>query len=360
MPSTRGYNNSVPAATADDDEPDFVYDVVENDPDPAYVVTPENEHEFFRVVCDRELNTIQTFYLLPSDQEELRRYAHFHRMMFLVMGSRNYVGPVQQILTAPTRRRKRILDVGTGGGLWCVLAMEMAEEFPNAIVYGADVAPIQPRLVPPNCNFELFDAQRIPFPNEYFDLVHARCVHIGIRNYPEFLREIARVLRPGGIVILAETEINALSEDKMPIEAGHTGGAPGWHALWDQYRRCLAGHGVDTSVPTRLRALLSDTNAFDNIIAQEAAIPIGFWPKGKSNPGLLTIGQYSWMEQDLFLTALRPLFMSYGLTEHRAKVLIEDAQHDLYYPNTRPYTCLHITHARKRSSWSPPSATRYQ
>lgn len=101
-----------------------------------------------------------------------------------------------------------------------------------------------------------------------------------MRNYPAFLREVARVLRPGGVVILAESEINALTEDKIPIEAGTRGGAAGWHAFWDQYRRCLAGHGVDTSVPTRLPSLLADTGAFDNIVAQEVAIPIGFWPKG--------------------------------------------------------------------------------
>ena len=64
---------------------------------------------------------------------------------------------------------------------------------------------------------------------------------------------------------------------------------------------------------------------------------------------MLTIGQFAWMEHDLLLPALRPLFLSYGLSEFRTDVLIEDAQKDLYQPLMRPYSCVHVTHARKRS-----------
>ena len=72
------------------------------------------------------------------------------------------------------------------------------------------------------------------------------------------------------------------------------------------------------------------------------------------DPGLLTVGQYAWMEHDLFLLAVRPLFLSYGLSEFRVKILIEDAQQDLYYPLIRPYSCVHVTHARKVPSWTAP------
>ena len=41
-------------------------------------------------------------------------------MMYMVMGDKNYVGPVEQVLTAPGRRKKQILDIGTGSGIWSV------------------------------------------------------------------------------------------------------------------------------------------------------------------------------------------------------------------------------------------------
>ena len=53
-------------------------------------------------------------------------------------------------------------------------------------------------------------------------------IFIQIRNYPLFLEEIARVLRPGGLIILAEPEIKPMTEGKEMIQAGPRGGAPGW------------------------------------------------------------------------------------------------------------------------------------
>ena len=82
------------------------------------------------------------------------------------------------------------------------------------------------------------------------------------------------------MVILAESEHKALTENKQPITSGARGGAPGWHALWEQYRKCLTHRGVDVNVPTKLRTLLADTGCFEDVVAQEALIPIGFWPKG--------------------------------------------------------------------------------
>ena len=47
----------------------------------------------------------------------------YHKMMYMVMGDKNYVGPVEQVLTAPGRRKKQILDIGTGSGIWSVLTL---------------------------------------------------------------------------------------------------------------------------------------------------------------------------------------------------------------------------------------------
>lgn len=122
----------------------------EDDETYTYVVTPEMRDEFFREVHGRQLNTMQPLYQLPADDEEIKvcalfhrarvpvcfcclngipygdaelffqRQEYFHKMMYMVMGDKNFVGPVEQVLSFPSRRRKQILDIGTGSGLWCV------------------------------------------------------------------------------------------------------------------------------------------------------------------------------------------------------------------------------------------------
>ena len=52
---------------------------------------------------------------------------------------------------------QRILDIGTGTGIW---AIDAADRYPSALVTGTDLSPIQPSWVPPNCKFEIDDAER--------------------------------------------------------------------------------------------------------------------------------------------------------------------------------------------------------
>jgi hypothetical protein len=60
------------------------------------------------------------------------------------------------------------------------------------------------------------------------------------------------------------------------------------------------------------------------------------------------MGQLQWMDYELFLPAVEPLFLSAGLSESNVKRIIAGAQHDLYYTNARISTHLHIVYASKR------------
>lgn len=42
---------------------------------------------------------------------------------------------------APLSNPMRILDVGTGTGIW---AMEMADKYPESTIIGTDLSPVQP------------------------------------------------------------------------------------------------------------------------------------------------------------------------------------------------------------------------
>lgn len=92
-----------------------------------------------------------------------------------------------------------------------------------------------------------------------------------IRNYELFLQEASRVLRPGGIILLVEVETSPMTDEKRLITAA---GAPGWYKFWNIYREGLERQGIDTTIPTKLRALLREGKQFETVVAKEALIPV--------------------------------------------------------------------------------------
>ncbi|KAF9075226.1 S-adenosyl-L-methionine-dependent methyltransferase [Rhodocollybia butyracea] len=301
----------------------------------------ENDSDYFRKLHDRTFNSLNTTYLLPADKDEVKRSELHHRMMQFVFQGRNYVGPVKEALQFGLHRR--VLDLGTGCGEWSV---SMADEFQRAEVIGVDLAPLQPRSVPENCTFELCDLESgVPYPDEYFDFIHARSMHTGIRDYRRFLREIARVLRPGGLVLLVEPDLIPIIDGKPVNRAPADFGARDWSTFWETYRNCLTRQGIDNTVPQRLAEVLGETGAFENIIKRDGNIPVGHWPK---DPHLLSVGQLQWLDYDLFIPALRPMFLSHGLTENQVQSLITGAQRDLYHPVAELSAHINIVHASKR------------
>ncbi len=106
--------------------------------------------------------------------------------------------------------RPRVLDVATGTG---DLAIAIAEMRPNGTVVGLDPSPnmlgvaaqkIAKRHLADRVTLVEGDAQKLPHANCEFD---AATIAFGIRNVPDraaALRELARVVRPGGRIAILE------------------------------------------------------------------------------------------------------------------------------------------------------------
>ncbi|WKT54415.1 hypothetical protein QSH57_004999 [Fusarium oxysporum f. sp. vasinfectum] len=110
------------------------------------------------------------------------------------------------------RYNKRVLDVGTGTGIW---AIDFADEHPDADVIGIDISPIIPNWVPPNLKFQIDDCDREwTFKESSFDYIHARDLN-GSVSWREFSKEVFRALAPGGVAEFHEGPIEFRSRKEM-------------------------------------------------------------------------------------------------------------------------------------------------
>lgn len=112
-------------------------------------------------------------------------------------------------LLAP-RRGWRVLDVGCGPGH---LAEELAAAVgPEGAVCAVDVSPAMLALARGrgSIEFERVHGTELPYTDDMFDAVVASQVYEFIEALPAALRELHRVIRPGGAAVILDTDWDSL------------------------------------------------------------------------------------------------------------------------------------------------------
>lgn len=104
-----------------------------------------------------------------------------------------------------------VLDVGCGVGHWGhILAPHLSSDFQ---IYGIDPEPewvekstakAQQRRLEDRFHYQVGTAEQIPFEDNSFDMVTCQTVLIHVADIAVALKEMKRVLKPGGLLAVAE------------------------------------------------------------------------------------------------------------------------------------------------------------
>ncbi|KAG8883516.1 hypothetical protein FRB97_006499 [Tulasnella sp. 331] len=192
----------------------------------------EDNKTLFKKLHGRAFTSQSDGYMLPADDKEHSRLDLQHNVLKCHLRSL-YPHPrwVEWLLRPDQERQPAVLDVGAGSGR-CdesrhKRAVDMASQFPHAKVLGIDLVPpvlLGINTIPHNCRFEVDDANlSMAHYKDCFDVVHVRAADQGINDYKGFIYEIARTIRPHGILILCMANPQFMTEDLVPFPVTEPG-----------------------------------------------------------------------------------------------------------------------------------------
>ena len=243
-----------------------------------------------------------------------------------------YIARNNRLFCAPIREDpQRVLDVGTGTGIWCI---DFADRYPSAEVTGTDLSPIQPLWVPPNCKFDLDDAQlEWAYADNSFDFIHMRFLLGSIQDWDALYRQAYRCLKPGGWIEHCDQSITACCDDgSMPDDC-----------MWHEWSRVFIKAG---ELQGRTFKIIEDSAnvrriekaGFVNVTEQKFRLPLGGWAKDKKEK---LVGEYHALATDESLEgyALYLLTNVYGWAYPevqafiaRARAALNDKSIHAYFP----------------------------
>ncbi|KAH8651602.1 S-adenosyl-L-methionine-dependent methyltransferase [Tricladium varicosporioides] len=204
-------------------------------------------------------------YLSPNDEPEQDRLDLQHHLFTLTFDGKLFTAPIPK-----EKQLHRVLDVGTGTGIW---AVDFADEHPESQVLGIDLSPIQPSFVPPNVTFHIDDLEEPWTFSNKFDFIYSRMMTASFTDWPRFFEQSFKNLTPGGYIELADICFPVQVDDKS--------------LLADSMLRKWSDLMLDASLKAqrpinsaKFYKLQLETAGFTNVVEVQYRWPQNRWPKG--------------------------------------------------------------------------------
>jgi SAM-dependent methyltransferase len=154
------------------------------------------------------------------------------------------------MMVADLNEGERVLDLGSGGGIDVLLSARRVG--PTGRAFGLDMTDEMLTLARQNAatagatNVEFLKGhiEEIPLPADSIDVVISNCVVNLAADKPAVFREIARVLRPGGRIGIADVVADDSLTPEKRAELGSYAGCIAGALSFSEYRAGLAAAGM--------------------------------------------------------------------------------------------------------------------
>ncbi|KAG9126108.1 hypothetical protein FRC07_004844 [Ceratobasidium sp. 392] len=351
--------------TEQDDTMSDIESVVPSDTTAETMSTLESQEaiEYFQQLNGRMFPADENMPIaLPTDLGEVKRLMLQHIQLKIFFGA-NFYGPVHEVLTSSPGNQKRVLDLITAEGSW---VQDMAKDYPYVQFTSVDNMPLVPHTPRANITFEVYDLYNgIAEQSNTFDVVHLRHAAMHLKNPKALVREIYRVLRPGGLFVFGNWELSAY-EATVPQRPALEK-LPYLSRALQLTRDGLTRQGVDVNMCQDMHLWLrpeSDvwdlpndpSSGFMNPFAERILgfrdigygaflVPIGTWSTEKRMRDVGSIGHYGWAH---IWRSMHAPFQFFGMTAEEAKQAADKAIEDLSAPGVQVSVKYHATFGFKR------------
>ncbi|GAB1198336.1 hypothetical protein APSETT444_007655 [Aspergillus pseudonomiae] len=244
-----------------------------------------------------------------------------------------------ELHAAPIKNPARVLDIGTGTGIWAIdfaergigyLNIDETSEHPESEVIGR---------IPPNLRFEVDDFEAPWSYSQPFDYIHGRELEGFIRDHDRLFEQALANLKPGGWMEIASIEVNCFSDDGTHLKAtSMMDGVKHMHLSAKKF-----GKDFDTVKNWKTQM---ENAGFVNVRDDVYKLPQSPWPK---DPKLKELGRY---HQVNMIEAMPPYcyaLFTRMLGWHRIEIeaLVAGMRRELRDTSLHLYSRLHIVYGQR-------------